>query len=101
MLYSVPCAYDAGKDPWQTRAQQNAQPLCGSMQLVDEWSGQSYRVLAIAVAQVPNVAKLDLASMSQQQVEDQAGSFELVGLTILSNHLNSDSKATVKQLQEQ
>ncbi|DBB14077.1 TPA: hypothetical protein ACH3X3_001037 [Trebouxia sp. C0006] len=70
-------------------------------QLVDEWSGQSYRVLAIAVAQVPNVAKLDLASMSQQQVEDQAGSFELVGLTILSNHLNSDSKPTVKQLQEQ
>ncbi|DBA99058.1 TPA: hypothetical protein ACH3X1_014197 [Trebouxia sp. C0004] len=70
-------------------------------QLVDEWSGQSYRVLAIALAQVPNVASLDLASMSQQQVEDQAGQFELVGLTILSNHLNSDSKATVKQLQEQ
>ncbi len=39
--------------------------------------------------------------MSQQQVEDQAGPFELVGLTILSNHLNGDSKATVQQLQEQ
>jgi magnesium-transporting ATPase (P-type) len=87
--------------PWQTRAQLNAQPLCGSMQLVDEWSGQSYRVLAIALAQVPSVASLNLASMSQQQVEDQAGPFELVGLTILSNLLNSDSKATVKQLQEQ
>ncbi|DBA65621.1 TPA: hypothetical protein ACH3X2_002681 [Trebouxia sp. C0005] len=70
-------------------------------QLVDEWSAQSYRVLAVAMAQVPNVAKLDLASMSQQQVEDQAGPFELLGLGILSNHLNSDSKATVKQLQEQ
>ena len=87
--------------PWQSRAQQNAQPWFGSMQLVDEWSGQSYRVLALALAQVPNVARLDLASMSQQQVEDQAGPFELVGLTILSNHLNSDSEATVKQLQEQ
>ncbi|KAA6428240.1 MAG: hypothetical protein FRX49_01836 [Trebouxia sp. A1-2] len=63
-------------------------------QLVDEWSAQSYRVLAVAMAQVPNVAKLDLASMSQQQVEDQAGPFELLGLGILSNHLNSDSKAT-------
>ena len=71
------------------------------MQLVDDWSGQSFRVLAVALAEMPHVAKLDLAGMSLHQVENQAGPFQLLGLTILSNHLYADSKATVKQLQEQ
>lgn len=58
-------------------------------------------MLAVASAEVLKVAKLNLTSMSQQQVEEHAGRFDLLGLMILSNHLNSDSKATVKQLQEQ
>ncbi len=68
---------------------------------MDDWSAQSFRVLAVASAEVLKVAKLNLTSMSQQQVEEHAGRFDLLGLMILSNHLNSDSKATVKQLQEQ
>ena len=74
--------------------------VCVCVQLVDEWSGQSYRVLAVAMAQLPHLATFQLARMSQQQVEDQAGRFQLLGLIILSNHINSHSKATVQQLQE-
>lgn len=54
----------------------------------------------MAQADIPNVGKLRLSGMSQQQVEDYAGSLDLVGLVIISNHVNPDSKATVKQLQE-
>lgn len=67
---------------------------------MDEWSGQSFRVLAIALASIAHVDKLSLSGMSQQQVEERAGNLELVGLVILSNHVNPDSKATVQQLQD-
>ncbi|KAL3162329.1 hypothetical protein ABBQ32_010013 [Trebouxia sp. C0010 RCD-2024] len=69
-------------------------------EVVDEWSAGGFRVLAMAQADIPNVGKLRLSGMSQQQVEDYAGSLDLVGLVIISNHVNPDSKATVKQLQE-
>ena len=69
-------------------------------QVVDEWSAQSFRVLAIAMANIAHVDKLGLSGMSQQQVEERAGNLDLVGLVILSNYVNPDSKATVKQLQE-
>ena len=67
---------------------------------MDEWSGKSFRVLAVALAEVSHVCKLDLASMNQEQVERHATSFNLAGLIVYSNFLNSDSAATVKQLQE-
>ena len=70
------------------------------MQVVDEWSAQSFRVLAIAAAEVPHISRLSLGSMSQQHVEDHAGNLAFVGLIILSNHVNADSKATVQQLQD-
>lgn len=70
------------------------------VQVVDEWSAGGFRVLAVAQADIPDVGKLSLSGMSQQQVEDYAGSLDLVGLVIISNHVNPDSKATVKQLQE-
>ncbi|KAL3147625.1 hypothetical protein ABBQ38_014675 [Trebouxia sp. C0009 RCD-2024] len=69
-------------------------------EVVDEWSAGGFRVLAVAQADIPDVGKLSLSGMSQQQVEDYAGSLDLVGLVIISNHVNPDSKATVKQLQE-
>ena len=68
--------------------------------MVDDWSAQSYRVLAIALAEVRFVKRLKLASMSQQDVEECAGQLSLVGLIILSNHVNADSKDTVRQLHE-
>ena len=70
------------------------------IQVVDDWSAQSYRVLAVALAEVRHVNKLKLASMSQQDVEQHAGQLKLLGLIILSNHVNPDSKETVQQLQE-
>lgn len=75
-------------------------PVCVCAQLVDEWSRQSYRVLAVATADLPHLAHLDLPRMTQQQVEHQATPFQLLGLIILSNNINSQSTATVKQLQE-
>lgn len=68
--------------------------------MVDEWSAQSFRLLAVALAEVRNVNRLPLAGMSQQDVEFHAGNLSLVGLIILSNHVNGDSKETVQQLQE-
>lgn len=74
--------------------------VCVSVQVVDEWSAGGFKVLAIAQADIANIGTLSLPGMSQQQVEDCAGSLDLVGLVILSNHVNPDSKATVKELQE-
>ena len=70
------------------------------MQTVDDWSKQSYRVLAVASAQVAQISKLGLAHMSQQQVEAKAGQLDLIGLIVLKNNLNADSKATITQLQQ-
>lgn len=70
-------------------------------QVVDDWSGQSYRILAIAKGTVHGVSSLKLGGMGLQQVEDLAYDLELVGLNIISNHLHHDSKETVTQLRDE
>ena len=70
------------------------------MQTVDDWSKESYRVMAVASAQITQVGKLSLAHMSQQQTEARAGQLDLIGLIVLRNNLNTDSKATITQLQQ-
>lgn len=57
-------------------------------------------MLAVALAEVRHVNTLKLAGMSQRDVERHAGQLKLLGLIILSNHVNPDSKETVQQLQE-
>lgn len=57
-------------------------------------------MLAVASAEVRHVNRLSLATMSQDEVEDRAGHLSVVGLIILSNLVNADSKDTVQQLQE-
>lgn len=68
--------------------------------MVDEWSGQSFRILAIARGTVHRVGGLDLASMGLQQLEERASGLTLIGLNIISNHLHAESKQTVTQLHE-
>lgn len=70
------------------------------MQVVDAYSGQGYRLLALAGGSLPGVGGLDLAAMNQQQVEAKAGSLDLLGLFVLSNHLRPDSKETILHLQD-
>ena len=42
-----------------------------------------------------------LSCMTQEQLESHAQSFELLGLLVLSNHLQTDSKVTITHLQQQ
>jgi len=68
--------------------------------VVDNYSGQSFRLLALAVGVVQGVRGLNLAAMSQQDMEAKAGSLDLLGLFVLQNHLRHDSKETIVHLQE-
>lgn len=74
--------------------------LCVHAKVVDDWSGQSFRILAIAQGTVRGVGGLDLASMGLQQLEERATGLTLIGLHIISNHLHAESKQTVTQLRE-
>lgn len=56
--------------------------------------------MAMAVGTVPNVHRLDLTCMSQQQVSAHATDFELLCLIVLTNHVRPDSRDTVTQLQQ-
>ena len=70
------------------------------MQVVDYYSGQSFRLLALAGGVVKGVTGMNLATMSQQQIESRAGSMDVLGLFVLSNHLRYDSKETIQHLQD-
>ena len=69
------------------------------LQVVDDWSRRSFRLLAVAAGVVHDVNGLDLGSMSLQQLEGCCN-LHLLGLTVLSNHLRPESKATISELQE-
>lgn len=69
-------------------------------QVVDNYSGQSYRLLAIAGGVITGVQGMNVAATSQQQMESRVGSLDMLGLCVLSNHLRHDSKETIQHLQE-
>ena len=56
-------------------------------------------MLAIAAGVVHGVNKLDLSSMSLQQLEGPC-KLRLLGLTVLTNHLRPESKAVISELQD-
>lgn len=70
------------------------------MQMVDLYASQSFRLQAIACGVIRGVAKLDLTSLSLQQLEKSAGHMDLLGLVVMSNHVRPDSKETVAHLQD-
>lgn len=51
----------------------------------------------MAVWVLPNVAGIDLLSMSQQQVQSLCSHVELLALEMLANNMRPDSKETVMQ----
>lgn len=71
-----------------------------SPQVVDQHASQSHRLLAVACGVLHNVAKLDLASMSLQALEQCAGHMELLGLVVMTNHVRADTKDTISHLQD-
>ena len=70
------------------------------IQVVDNYSGQSYRLLALAGGVLHGATSMNLAAASQQQIESRVGSLDVLGLCVLSNHLRNDSKDTIQRLQE-
>ena len=56
-------------------------------------------MLAIAAGVVHGVNKLDLSSMSLQQLEGCC-KLQLLGLTVLTNHLRPESKAVISELHD-
>ena len=70
------------------------------VQVHDEYSSNSFRLMAMAVGVIPNVTQLDLVHMTQQQVETHVTHMELLCLMVLTNNIRPDSKETISELQE-
>ena len=70
-------------------------------QVIDDYSGRSFRLLALAKGVLRNFDRQALSLMTQEQLERQVDRFELLGLLVLSNLLRPDSKQTITELQQQ
>ena len=70
------------------------------VQVMDDYSSKSFRLLAMAMGVIPNAAELNLPRMTQQQVEACAVHMQLLSLVVLTNNVRSDSKDTITHLQE-
>lgn len=70
-------------------------------QVIDDYSGQSFRLLALAKGVLRGFDRQALSLMTQEQLERQVDRFELLGLLVLSNPLRPDSKQTITELQQQ
>ena len=70
------------------------------MQVGDSFSSNSFRLMAMAVGVIPDVHRLDLLRMTQQQVEAHVTHMELLCLVVLTNNIRRDSKRTLTELQE-
>ena len=70
------------------------------MQVLDDYSTKSFRLLAVAAGVIKNVRKMDLSRMTQQQVELRAVDMQLLGLVVLTTSLRTDARQTVDQVQD-
>ena len=70
------------------------------LQVVDNYAGQSFRLLALGGGILNGVSAMSWATTTQQQMESRVGSLDVLGLCVLSNHLRHDSKETIQRLQE-
>ena len=70
------------------------------MQVMDEYSSKSFRLLAMAMGIIPHANQLSFDQMTQQQVESRAIGMQLLCLVVLTNNVRSDSKAVISHLQE-
>ncbi len=68
--------------------------------MVDQYSSDSLRLLALAVGVIPDVHKVDLLRLTQEQVEVCAMPLDLLSLVVLTNSVREDSKETIRQVQD-
>lgn len=71
------------------------------LQVIDEWSGKGFRLLALARGPIGGISRQSLGLLALEQLEAQADTFDLLGLLVLSNQLREDSIHTVDMLQHQ
>ncbi|KAL0028992.1 hypothetical protein WJX77_010388 [Trebouxia sp. C0004] len=69
-------------------------------QVLAQYAGQSFRLLAVACGALSNVSPAELACMDQQQAEARCGPLDLLGLQVLSNRLRPSSQQTVTHLRD-
>ena len=83
---------------WESMSRSESASLVD--QVMDDYSSRSFRLLAVAMGVIPDVHKLDLLRMTQQQVEACAVDMELIALVVLTNSVREDSKDTISQVQD-
>lgn len=74
--------------------------MYGFAQVVDDYSSNSFRLLAMAMGTIQNASELNLAHMTPQQVEASATNMRLLSLIVLTNNVRPDSKETIAHLQD-
>ena len=70
------------------------------MQVLVQYAGQSFRLLALAAGTLHGTTVAELAGMDQQQAEARCGPMDLLGMLVLSNQLREDSRAAIAALQD-
>ena len=70
------------------------------MQVVLEYAGPSFRLLALAAGTLRHVTAERLASMSQQEGEAGCDHMDLLALIVLSNSAHASSRPAIISLQE-
>lgn len=70
------------------------------MQVVLEYAGQSFRLLALAAGTLRQVTAGRLPSMSQQEAEAECDHMDLLALIVLSNSAHASSRPAITSLQK-
>ena len=70
-----------------------------TVQVIDDYSSRSFRLLAVAAGRLHGVDKMDLGHATIQNLESCC-KLHLLGLTVLSNPLRPESKSTISELQD-
>ena len=71
-----------------------------AMQVVDNFSSKSLRLMATAVGIIPDAHGLDFTQMVRQEIESAATPLQLLCLVVLTNSIREDSQDTIREVQE-
>ena len=71
------------------------------MQVLDDWTSRSFRLLALAAGTVKNFSSLNPHTLTLPQAEAAVTHMSLVGVIVVTNQLRPDSKDTISELQDE
>lgn len=74
---------------------------CALLQMVDDWTSQGFRLLALASGNIKHISEYDVSSLSLQQAEAAVKHISLLGIIVVTNQLRPDSRDTIHQLQDE